>query len=516
MGLMQTPSMLVGNNTIPGVEVSPEIMKKIPGILQACRDYGLEFYDTVVEFLTYDEISEVASYGGFPVRYPHWQWGMEYEELSKGYEHGMHRIYEMVINTNPCYIYCLNSNSIVDHVTVIAHATAHNDFFKNNIYFKPTSRTDQNMMNELANHGTRIKQYQSEWGKEVVQKFIDKCISIETLIDPADAWHKRQMREPIITKKREYHFPRRLKVEVDHNYMEEWINTPEWFAKEKERIQKEEIEQTIGIFKDETRNIFKFIKDYAPLQRWQQDIISMLYTEAMYFAPQRQTKTINEGWASFCDTQIMARWGFAEGGEIFDYALHKAGVLGGKRSMNPYKVGYSLFCEIEERWNKGRFGREYDECEDIQKKKNWDQKLGLGHDKVFEVRQFYDDVLLINDYFDQDFCDKYQFYHWELKPNGEYVIVNRNADQIRKLLMRSKLNGGLPEIKLVDHNHKGKRIMMLEHTWDGRMLHPAYTKDTLKSLSYLWQGPVHLASRDKDGKEMVYSCEEGKCEVVYR
>jgi len=129
--LMQSPELLKGNNTIPGVQIPVEILKEIPGILQSCRDWGLDFYPTVVEFLDYDGISEVAAYGGFPVRFPHWSWGEQYEELSRGYEYGMHRIYEMVINTNPCYIYCLDSNTWVDHVTVIAHATGHNDFFKN-------------------------------------------------------------------------------------------------------------------------------------------------------------------------------------------------------------------------------------------------------------------------------------------------------------------------------------------------------------------------------------------------
>ena len=84
--------------------------------------------------MTYDEISELASYGGFPVRFPHWKWGMEYEELSRGYEYSRHRISEMVINTSPCYIYCLDSNTLVDNVDVIAHAIGHNDFFKNNVF----------------------------------------------------------------------------------------------------------------------------------------------------------------------------------------------------------------------------------------------------------------------------------------------------------------------------------------------------------------------------------------------
>src|SRR3990167_2158887 len=191
---MHGGSLLQGNATVPGVALPKELRDLIPIILQKCRDFGLDFYPTVVQMLDYAEMSEICAYGGFPVRYPHWSWGAEYEELQRGYEFGMHKIYETVINSNPCYIYCLNSNALLDNVTVIAHATGHNHFFKNNIYFAPTS---QNMMNELANHGSRIRRYIQRWGKEKITEFIDHVMRINTLIDPAKAWTQRECQEPI-------------------------------------------------------------------------------------------------------------------------------------------------------------------------------------------------------------------------------------------------------------------------------------------------------------------------------
>ena len=98
MSFMHGAPLLVGDNTIPGVQLSKELKELIPKVLQSCREWGLDFYPTVVQLLTYDEISEIAAYGGFPVRFPHWSFGMEYEELQRGYEFGMHKIYEMVIN----------------------------------------------------------------------------------------------------------------------------------------------------------------------------------------------------------------------------------------------------------------------------------------------------------------------------------------------------------------------------------------------------------------------------------
>lgn len=192
---MHGSSILLGDNTIPGVQLPKDLKDLAQQILKACKDWGLDFYPTVVQLLTYDEISEIAAYGGFPVRYPHWSFGMEYEELQRGYEYGMHKIFEMVINTNPCYQWLLASNTLLDNLTVIAHATGHNDFFKNNIHF---SATDTNMLNNMANHGSRIRKYMSRWGKERVIEFMDYLLRIDTLIDGAKAWHHKVIKNPII------------------------------------------------------------------------------------------------------------------------------------------------------------------------------------------------------------------------------------------------------------------------------------------------------------------------------
>ena len=111
--------ILMGDNTIPGVRIPREVQEQIPVIFKAVKDFGIDHQPPVIEFLTYDEISEIAAYGAFPVRYPHWSFGMEYEQLSKGYEFGHHRISELVVNTSPCYIYCLDSNTLCDNVNVI-------------------------------------------------------------------------------------------------------------------------------------------------------------------------------------------------------------------------------------------------------------------------------------------------------------------------------------------------------------------------------------------------------------
>src|SRR5258705_12637939 len=96
------------------------------------RDYGLDFYETIFEVIDADDLNEVASYGGFPTRYPHWSFGMAYEELRKSYDYGLSKIYELVINNDPCYAYLMRSNHAVVQKLVMSHVYGHCDFFKHN------------------------------------------------------------------------------------------------------------------------------------------------------------------------------------------------------------------------------------------------------------------------------------------------------------------------------------------------------------------------------------------------
>ncbi|MCB0300777.1 MAG: SpoVR family protein, partial [Calditrichaeota bacterium] len=54
-----------------------DIKRIQPGIEKISADYGLDFFPVVFELVDYDTISQLAAYGGFPVRYPHWRFGME-------------------------------------------------------------------------------------------------------------------------------------------------------------------------------------------------------------------------------------------------------------------------------------------------------------------------------------------------------------------------------------------------------------------------------------------------------
>lgn len=278
-------------------------------IQRLAADYGLDFFETIFEIVDYKRINEIAAYGGFPTRYPHWRFGMEYEQLSKSYTYGLSKIYEMVINNDPCYAYLLEGNNLVDQKTVIAHVYGHCDFFKNNYYF---SKTNRKMMDEMANHATRVRRYIDRFGIERVESFIDVCLSLDNLID----YHA-----PFIVRSRE-DAPDDAPAEVPRlkskDYMESFINPPEYLEEQRRKLEAERTKAQ-RFPRQPTRDVMLFLLENAPLDSWESDVLSIIREEAYYFAPQGQTKIMNEGWACVApDTRVYTDQGLVTMAELVE------------------------------------------------------------------------------------------------------------------------------------------------------------------------------------------------------
>jgi stage V sporulation protein R len=460
----------------------------IKKIEEHARNYGLDFFPVIFETVTFDAMNEVASYGGFPVRYPHWRFGMQYQHMEKSYSYGLHKIYELVINTSPCYGYLLNSNKLVDQKMVIAHVYAHCDFFKNNAYF---SMTNRRMIDEMANHGMRIRRYAGKFGTDAVESFLDRCFSVEHLIDPDSAFGPARTLEPrreMADEEALQDVPR-LKSK---DYMDSFINPPEYIERRKQEMQRErEREKRFPVAPE--KDVLMFLIDHAPIQNWQRDILSIVREESYYFAPQGQTKIMNEGWATFWHTRIMTEK-CLEDSELIDYADHQSGTLGVQPgAINPYKLGYELFKDIEFKWNTGRFGRDYEECDDLRAKTNWDLKLGRGIEKIFQIRSIYNDMNFIDDFLTDEFCREHNLFSYRLNAKtGMYEIEDRSTEKIKEKLLFSLTNLGHPHIAVVDGNFDNRGELYLKHRFDGVELRIDHAKATLERIFSLWTRPVHL------------------------
>ncbi len=466
-------------------------------LVEVARRYGLDFFDTIFEVVDYEEMSMLAAFGGFPQRYPHWRFGAQYDELMKGYSYGLQKIYEMVINTDPCYAYLLGANELTDQKLVIAHVYGHCDFFKNNAWFAHTNRK---MLDEMANHAARVNRYIDRHGFDVVEEFIDACLSIEDLIDPYRPHIKRD--EPRASPAAEKLAAARDKKQEDlatrfpsKDYMDSFINPPELLKQEalaREKKQQEK-EASRSFPEQPQRDVLLFLLEHAPLKEWQHDVLSIVRDESYYFAPQGQTKIMNEGWASYWHSTIMTRHALTDADFICYADHHSATMATSPHRVNPYKLGIELFRDIEERWNKGQFGPEYEACEHIHEKENWDKQLGLGKQKIFEVRRVHNDVTFIDTFLTPEFCARHRMFSFAYNDaTNYYEIASREFPKIKQQLLNGLTNHGRPFIYVVDGNYRNRGELYLMHQYKGIELKLDYARDTLVNLQKLWGRPVHV------------------------
>jgi stage V sporulation protein R len=453
------------------------------------REYGLDFYETIFEVIDADDLNQIAAYGGFPTRYPHWSFGMSYEELKKGYDYGLSKIYEMVINNDPCYAYLMRCNHTVDQKLVMAHVYGHCDFFKNNSYFAHTNRK---MMDEIANHGARIRHYAERFGEDDVEAFLDRCMSLDDLIDI----HSTAIRRRGESTRYDFQEPHEEEKHANRfkskSYMDDYINPKALIQAEEEKLRAHERSQ-MNFPDHPEKDVLLFLIEHAPLSNWQRDILSLIRDEAYYFTPQGQTKIINEGWASFWHSTMMTQK-ILQPSEVIDYADHHSGTMAtsGKR-LNPYKLGIELLRDIEQRWNTGRFGPEYDNCEDIEEKRRWNKDLGLGRQKIFEVRRVHNDITFIDTFLTPEFCVQHKLFSFaHVEQTGQYVIESRDFDLVKKRLLFSLTNFGKPFIFVINGNHRNRGELLLRHEYNGIPLKIQEAQDTLANIQFIWKRPVHL------------------------
>ena len=481
--------------------LTPELKVEYDKILKItdahCAAYGVGHYPVIYQICDWSEINEIAARGGFPIRYPHWQWGMEYEELQKTYSYGLSKIYEMVINTNPTVGYLLECNNLVDQKIVMAHANFHAVFFHENVWF---SKTNRKMLDEMANHSAKIKRYMNKYGVDTVENFIDICLTIDTLIDPF---------EPFTPEATEY--PEQQVVRLkSKDYMDKFINPPEFIKSQQDQIDK--LQQKSEDFPSQPeRDVLNFLIQFGQLSEWQRDILGIIREESYYFRPQAQTKIMNEGFAAFFHSVLCTGKDLEDPyvkvkippilncNEIVDYADHNAGTLA-EHGLNPYRLGKAIFTDIEERWNKGKFGQEYDECEDIQTLEKWDKKLGLGRAKVFEVMKTHNDITFLDEFLTPEFIRKYKFFGWEEQQTGDIVIDTKACAEIKKRLLDKFTNFGQPLVRVINGNGNNRNELVLEHVHDGRDLLLGWAVPTLESMFKLWGRKVTLLSRFEANK----------------
>ncbi|AZH26283.1 SpoVR family protein [Haloplanus aerogenes] len=320
------------------------------------RKLGLDPYPVNYWIVDHDEMNELIAYGGFQRRYPHWRWGMAYDRQRKQDQFGMGKAFEIVNNDNPSHAFLQESNSLADQKAVITHVEAHADFFANNEWFglfgdgQGDDRSDLDAAAMLERHAETIKGYveDPEIDRDEVERFIDAVLCLEDTIDQHRAFARAGQR-------RERDAPSDLRERLDeldvsddvrrHAFDEEWLDELAESERAKARLEDPHTD-VLAFLLEHGRQYDEETGKAVAFEPWQKDVLEILRTEAYYFAGQKMTKVMNEGWAAFWESLMMSDENFAEDDEFVTYADHMARVLGSP-GLNPYKLGMELWEYIE-------------------------------------------------------------------------------------------------------------------------------------------------------------------------
>ena len=306
------------------------------------------------------------------------------------------------------------------------------------------------------------------FGVDVVEQFIDACLSIEDLIDVHSPFIKRRNESSKYefrgnTETEEPAGPARFEAK---DYMDRYVNPPDALEAERQRMIQQQESGRQRRPCEPMRDVMLFLLENAPLKPWQMDVLAIIRDEAYYFAPQGQTKIMNEGWATYWHSTIMTRHGI-EPADLICYADHCSGTLASSPTrLNPYKLGVELFRDIEDRWNRGCFGEEYERCDDMREKQNWNTYAGLGREKIFEVRRIHNDQTFVDEFLTLDFCQRYKLFSFGYNQHTEhYEIESRKFEAIKQQLLFNLTNLGRPMISVRDGNYKNRGELFLEHNF---------------------------------------------------
>lgn len=450
-----------------------ELERAIEEITEIASSFGLDFFPMRYEICPADIIYTFGAYG-MPTRFTHWSFGKQFHKMKLHYDLGLSQIYELVINSNPCYAFLLDTNTLIQNKLIIAHVLAHSDFFKNNIRFANTRR---DMVESMAATAERISFYELKFGKDKVEQFLDAVLSIQEHIDPSITRKTRNQKD----NKGKLSKPEKPPTPYDDLWSldEEEIKIPD--TKEEKRKIPPEPEKDLLLFIQEHSRV---------LDDWQRDIMTMMREEMLYFWPQLETKIMNEGWASYWHQRILREMDLTTD-ETIEFAKLNASVIQpSKTTINPYYLGLKIFEDIEERYN--------NPTEEMKKR---GVKPNSGREMIFEVREIESDISFIRNYLTKELVEHEDMYLFQ-KQGNFYTITDKEYEQVRDQLVNMRVNGGFPYIYVENGDYLQNGELYLVHSYEGTELDIPYLQNVLPYIYELWGRPVHLETYVEEKKTL--------------
>jgi spore cortex formation protein SpoVR/YcgB (stage V sporulation) len=469
----------------------------------ASRELKLDIYPNQIEVITAEQMLDAYTSTGMPLMYRHWSFGKQFAQESAGYKRGMRSLaYELVINSNPCISYVMEENSATMQTLVIAHAAiGHNHFFKNNYLFRQWTNADT-ILDYLAFAKDYVKECEERYGFEAVEAIMDAGHALMR------QGISRQPKMPVSSKSARLETRRkRRKAHQEATYDDLWRTVPK--PRNPARGPDDADVPTAGEAEGLTlpeENVLYFLEKHAPrLKDWQRELLRIVRMLAQYFYPQRQTKMMNEGCATFVHYEIMNRLYerglISEGSMLEMLHLHSSVVMqppfNDRRfsGINPYALGFTMMRDIQRICTSPT-------AED----KDWFPDIAGNGDPMGTLKQAwadYRDESFILQFLSPAVIRDFKLFALHDEADEPEVEVTAIHDEvgyrnIRRALARHYDAGEQdPDIRVTDADLSGTRRLTLTHyVRHGRLLGKQDCDRTLQHLAQLWGHRVKLLEVD--------------------
>lgn len=466
----------------------------------ALHELHLDVYPNQIEVITSEQMLDAYAASGMPIYYGHWSFGKRFAQHEGHYRKGYTDLaYELVINSSPCISYIMEGNSALMQTLVIAHAAfGHNHFFKNNRLFREGTEAS-GILDYLQFARSYIAQCEETYGERNVERLLDAAHALMS-----HGVHRSPRRRRLDFKEEQARAQER-RAHDERMYNELWQTLPNGQPTRSGSAQ----DRLSRILDLPEENILYFLEKTAPrLAPWQRELLRIVRLLSQYFYPQRQTKVMNEGAATFVHYKIMQELhaaGNISDGAFLEFLTSHTNVVfqpsfDDRRysSINPYALGFAMMQDLERVCI-----RPTDED------RNWFPQLAGCNDPINALKDIwaeYRDESFIAQYLSPSLMREWRMFQMVDDPSEVHLRVEAIHDErgyrrIRRGLAREyDLGHTDPQIEVVAVDLEGDRHLILQHSVrEGRLLASRDASEVLGLLADLWSYPVVLREVDEHG-----------------
>ena len=471
-------------------------------------EMGLNIYPNQLEVIRAEQMLDAYASIGMPNMYRHWSFGKHFAREEGLYRKGARALaYELVINSDPCINYIMEENTMTMQTLVLAHAAmGHNHFFKNNYLFQQWTDATS-----ILDYLTFAKEYVAEcedkFGVEAVEGVLD---SGHALMNQGISRHPMPRRTAAVMAEK----ARKRRQYEEETYNEIWRTIPRSELQQAPSTEftgqqgREDFELNLP-----QENVLYFLEKHAPkLEDWKRELLRIVRMLAQYFYPQRQTKVMNEGCATFVHYEILNRMydrGQISEGAMLEFMHSHSSVVyqpsfdsAHFSGMNPYALGFAMMRDIKRI------------CEEpTDEDRDWFPDFAGNGDAMGTLQEawaeFRDDSFILQ-YLSPKLIRDFRLFHVHDRSGSPFVQVNSIHDETGYRNMRKQLSDQYdtgvrdPDIQVVSADLSGDRRLVLHHrVRNGVLLNKNECDRTLLHVAHLWGYRVKMMEMDYDTGELL-------------